>query len=328
MQIIPGLSPQREAAARKSYMDFQNRPRPTSGNNQGGQPTGSSTGSPSPLISRGYRPQGGQPQQPPAPPASQPRGGYEAYAPQGAPVIGNAPNGRPVTGAYGRAQPSGSPHTRNNLPGLPTAVTYDTRPAPQGSTNWWDRPENALAILTTQPQSAAQPIQPPSQGTQYRPTNTQFTDAWNEAMGGFEGTPGMTVTPAYTFGGEGEGNMAYAPPESRPNPFNTSIRGFDGQQMQPDKFFNQRDNLIQRLNEESGRRAAQAGVYYDNEIPQFYQPNRDFIPAPHQPAPQKPTPYRRPVYPSAAQEPPKDGEWQHKAGYGDGGMVRLPKRRK
>jgi hypothetical protein len=147
-------------------------------------------------------------------------------------------------------------------------------------------------------------------------------------MGGFEGTPGMTVTPAYTFGGEGEGNMAYAPPESRPNPFDTSIRGFDGQQMQPDKFFNQRDDLIQRLNEESGRRAIQSGVYYDNEIPQFYQPRRDFIPAPQQPAPQKPTPYRRPVYPSAAQEPPKDGEWQHKAGYGDGGMVRLPKRRK
>jgi hypothetical protein len=94
-------------------------------------------------------------------------------------------------------------------------------------------------------------------------------------MGGFEGTPGMTVTPAYTFGGEGQGNMAYAPQENRPSPFDTWIRGFDGQQMQPDRFFNQRDDLIQRLNEESGRRAIQSGVYYDGEIPNFYQPSRD-----------------------------------------------------
>lgn len=174
-----------------------------------------------------------------------------------APVIGNAPNGRPVTGAYSR-QPG------NQTTAAPDMAAYSP--------------------------GRAQP-RPPSQGTPYgipsadggnpyfmRPTppaNTHFTTGWNAAMAPYANTPGMSFTPATTYGGEGAGNMAYADPQSRPSPFDTWVRGFGGEQMQPNQFYAQRDALIQRLNSESGQRASQAGVYYDNEVPDFYQPRRD-----------------------------------------------------
>jgi hypothetical protein len=174
-----------------------------------------------------------------------------------APVIGNAPNGRPVTGAYSR-QPG------NQTTAAPDMAAYSPGRA--------------------QPQQASQgtPYGIPSAdgGNPYfmRPTppaNTHFTTGWNAAMAPYANTPGMSFTPATTYGGEGAGNMAYADPQSRPSPFDTWVRGFGGEQMQPNQFYAQRDALIQRLNSESGQRASQAGVYYDNEVPDFYQPRRD-----------------------------------------------------
>lgn len=196
-----------------------------------------------------------------------------------APVIGNAPNGRPVTGAYSR-QPA------NQTTAAPDMSAY--RPAAFAP---------VLQPVGFPPLKGPGEAQPKttSQGTPYGipaadggnpyfirqmpaaspPVNTQFTTGWNDAMAPYANTPRMSFTPATTYGGEGAGNMAYADPRSRPSPFDTSIRGFGGEQMQPDRFYAQRDALIQRLNSESGQRASQAGVYYGNEVPNFYRPQRD-----------------------------------------------------
>lgn len=105
------------------------------------------------------------------------------------------------------------------------------------------------------------------------PSNQGFTQGWNDSMAQYANTPGMRFTPAQSFGGEGDGNLAYA--QNRPQPFQASVTGF-GAQMAPQDFTAQRDAFIQRLNDERSKQAAQSGVYYPNEIPQFYQPNRDF----------------------------------------------------
>lgn len=122
----------------------------------------------------------------------------------------------------------------------------------------------------TLPQAAQMAAYKPSSPA----SNTKFTSGWNEAMKAYDGTPGMKVTPAYTFGGQGIGNLAYA--SQRPEAFSSQMSGFGGQPVQPSQYMAQRDAFIQRLNEERGRQAAQSGVYYPNEIPKFYQPSRDF----------------------------------------------------
>lgn len=128
----------------------------------------------------------------------------------------------------------------------------------------------------------AQPSQS-SQGTPYSPTqqksevpaNRTFADAWNRSMEQYKGTPGMRITPAVSYGGEGQGNLAYA--SNRPAPFRTSVTApWASVPSDPAAFANQRNAFIQRLNEERGRQSAQAGVYYGNEAPQFYRPSRDF----------------------------------------------------
>lgn len=171
-----------------------------------------------------------------------------------APVIGNAPNGRPVAGAYSK-QPG------NQATAAPDMSAYS--------------PGRARPQQPSQGTSYGQPRQPVTPPAPQPPANTLFTTGWNDAMAPYANTPGMSFTPAATYGGEGAGNMAYADPLSRPSPFDTWVRGFGGEQMQPNQFYAQRDALIQRLNSESGARASQAGVYYDNEVPDFYQPQRD-----------------------------------------------------
>lgn len=163
-------------------------------------------------------------------------GGPARQSQQRPPVVGNTPSGSPAYGAYQRV-----------------------------------------------PQAApAQPVQPALLGTPYNPSgfpsgvNTAFTDGWNQIMGGFQPDARTSFTPAYSYGGEGGGNLASAPPQFRPPPFEASASVQGGAPMPLDQFASQQSALIQRLNEERGRQAAQSGVYAAAEIPQFYQPSRDF----------------------------------------------------
>ncbi len=79
-----------------------------------------------------------------------------------------------------------------------------------------------------------------------RPSNTAFADAWNNApMMGMEPT---YRTPAYSFGGEGPGNLAYMPDGYRPPPFQAAFQNFDGS-VTDTPLFGQRDALIQNIND-------------------------------------------------------------------------------
>jgi hypothetical protein len=79
-----------------------------------------------------------------------------------------------------------------------------------------------------------------------RPSNTAFADAWNNApMMGMEPT---SRTPAYSFGGEGPGNLAYMPDGFRPPPFQAAFRNFDGS-VTDTPLFGQRDAFIQNIND-------------------------------------------------------------------------------
>lgn len=49
--------------------------------------------------------------------------------------------------------------------------------------------------------------------------------------------------------GGGAGNLAYSPPDRRPQPFSTSVRGPDGNQYDPSQFFPMRDAFIQNIND-------------------------------------------------------------------------------
>lgn len=113
-----------------------------------------------------------------------------------------------------------------------------------------------------------------TQGTpEPMPSNQVFPRAWNDAMAQYADAPRTRITQAQTFGGEGEGNLAYA--QDRPPAFQTRVTGF-GAQMAPADFTAQRDAFIQRLNDERGRLSSQAGVYGNNGRPNFYRPSRDF----------------------------------------------------
>lgn len=116
-------------------------------------------------------------------------------------------------------------------------------------------------------------VSPPASQRPATPSNQDFTRGWNEAMAPYANIPGVRITPAVSYGGEGLGNLAYA--QSRPEAFQQSMRGF-GSQMAPNDFVAQRDAFIQRLNEERGKLSAQAGVYGNNDKPNFYRPSRDF----------------------------------------------------
>jgi hypothetical protein len=79
-----------------------------------------------------------------------------------------------------------------------------------------------------------------------RPSNTAFVDAWNNApMMGMEPT---SRTPAYSFGGEGPGNLAYMPEGFRPPPFQAAFQNFDGS-VTDTPLFGQRDAFIQNIND-------------------------------------------------------------------------------
>ena len=168
------------------------------------------------------------------------------------PIVGNAPNGRPVTGAYGRAQPQTVFWDWRNGPfgGMQGMVGRASAANPQlpngGYPNY--APQAGTMPPTAQPRvptsplarplvvdyeyrppapSPAQPIQPPSQGTPYAP------------MQPF----------AFTFGGEGEGNLANMPEDQRPPGFTASYTDpFGNQASQPQ--FAQRDALIEMLNQQ------------------------------------------------------------------------------
>jgi hypothetical protein len=85
----------------------------------------------------------------------------------------------------------------------------------------------------------AQPMQPQSQGTRYGQQGGPYAAY---------GPQQISQQPAFTPGG-GPGNLAYAPPGQRPQPFTTSIRGPDGNQYDPGQFFPMRDAFIQNIND-------------------------------------------------------------------------------
>lgn len=98
-------------------------------------------------------------------------------------------------------------------------------------------------------------------------TNT-YAQAWNEKMKSMPKQQGMTFTPAYSTGGQGLGNLAYAAPDARPAGFSTRVRGFDGRSYEPGAYINQRDAFIQTLNDSRRRMSSQNT--------QQMQPNRDY----------------------------------------------------
>lgn len=168
----------------------------------------------------------------------------------GPPVIGNAPNGRPVTGAVTTApQPAKAPDMSAYSPG---------RAQPQ-------QPSQG----TPYGQPAAPPPSQPSPAMPQPAPQPSFD--WRSY---FNQTP--MVRESY------EERFTPAPPPPAPEPpkftseFTQSMTGFGGQQSDPSQFYAQRDAFIQRLNDERGRQAAQAGVYGPGETPRFYQPSRDF----------------------------------------------------
>lgn len=64
---------------------------------------------------------------------------------------------------------------------------------------------------------------------------------------GFSGGQPTTTAPSVQKGA-GAGNLAYASPENRPQPFTQSIN-FMGQQMDPSQYYGQRDAFIQNINQ-------------------------------------------------------------------------------
>lgn len=99
-------------------------------------------------------------------------------------------------------------------------------------------------------------------------TNTAFARGWNQQMQSMPQQRGMKVTQAYSLGGEGAGNLAYAAPDKRPEGFRTTIRGFDGKSYAPGQYIAQRDAFIQRINE--ARRPL------SSQNSQQMRPNRDY----------------------------------------------------
>ena len=106
--------------------------------------------------------------------------------------------------------------------------------------------------------------------------NTAFTAAFNSiapqtdqsrqfrSIDTFYGIPNNVTqryrtTAAQSFGGEGQGNLAYMPKDRRPAPFSASYRDFDGS-VRDTPVTDTRDALIQRINETAQPYYANSGV--------------------------------------------------------------------
>jgi hypothetical protein len=309
MQIQPGWTPARRNEASKAYGDFQKRIMTLPGR---------------------FNPSKTSPT-------------------NNAPVIGNAPNGRPVTGAYSRqpgnqttaapdmsAYSPGRAQPQQPSQGTPYGQPATLAPVLQPPGKPLKGPGTAQPKTTSQGSPYGQPAAPPAP-----PPSPQASQ--NQSSGMRLGAPGMPREPSYSYPNDDrpvadmfheqmlagamppmlyrqpaapppsqpspampqpapqpsfdwrsyfnqtpmvresyEERFAPAPPPPAPEPpkftseFTQSMTGFGGQQSDPSQFYAQRDAFIQRLNDERGRQAAQAGVYGPGETPRFYQPSRDF----------------------------------------------------
>jgi hypothetical protein len=98
----------------------------------------------------------------------------------------------------------------------------------------------------------AQPMQPQSQGSPYGAPPKGAGNAW----GG--GTQVRQTAPTFTPGG-GPGNMAYAPPDQRPPPFQQRTTDWTGRQIDPTQGFAQRGAFVQNINQSRAQHASQWG---------------------------------------------------------------------
>jgi hypothetical protein len=196
------------------------------------------------------------------------------------PIVGNAPNGRPVTGAYGKPQPLPSPAPENyhNAAGQRFGVVVDQNPfaTQQQLSASYEQLANSQGYYRRQ-QSPSAPQPTPAQPS--KDPRLQGVD-WGEYLrnGGYrapqapaqpmtrpspprpspaqpiqppsQGTPYAPMQPfSVTFGGEGEGNLANMPEDQRPPGFTASYTDpFGNQASQPQ--FAQRDALIEMLNQQ------------------------------------------------------------------------------
>lgn len=124
---------------------------------------------------------------------------------------------------------------------------------------------------------AASPVPPPSYGTPYgQPMTPGLMPKWAQEMpilrtgpapadprmqGFMDANPNMGVqeflaaNPGYNFrlaasrpSPQADGNLAYAAPDQRPQPFTQSMN-FMGQPVDPGQFYGQRDAFIQNINQ-------------------------------------------------------------------------------
>lgn len=165
-------------------------------------------------------------------------GRVSPYAPPGSPPRAGQQSNRPFQGTLPPV-----------VPQQPDMSAYT--PSRSAGRRWtgseWRTPQT----------SRAQPRQPPSQGTPYGSApqsppaagpggafdmNGRFSP--NTPIPSQSGWQQPSVIP-----GGGAGNLAYSPPDQRPQPFTTSVRGPDGNQYDPGQFFPMRDAFIQNVND-------------------------------------------------------------------------------
>ena len=167
-----------------------------------------------------------------------------------------------VTVGGGRASPYGQPSNRPFQGTLRPEVPQASQQAPDMSAYGPSRSAgmrwNGSQWTTPSARPGrAQPTQPQSQGMPYgQPSGAydmdgRFTPNVPIPMSGMpsgQQRPVFSQPPSVAPGG-GLGNLAYSPPESRPPPFTTSMRGPAGQQYDPSQFFPMRDAFIQNIND-------------------------------------------------------------------------------
>lgn len=117
-------------------------------------------------------------------------------------------------------------------------------------------------------------------------SNTAYTRAWNAyappvnttqqtaTTDPLRGIPRNTTstyrtTAARSFGGEGDGNLAYMPDDRRPAAFSAEYYDLDGQQADSPSV-NYRDALIDRINNAASQYYANSGVSEKNLGPQQF----------------------------------------------------------
>ena len=194
------------------------------------------------------------------------------------PEMSRPPMARPdsrnsAAASGGRSSPYGQPSNRPFQGTIPPVVPQQQSPdmsayGPSRSAGMrWNGSE-----WRTPQTSRAQPRQPPSQGTPYgqpaipepgirQPPRSQPAQPTFGVYG--PGTSpeymaqypdagigrGYQTQPPSVMPGGGAGNLAYSPPDQRPQPFTTSVRGPDGNQYDPSQFFPMRDAFIQNIND-------------------------------------------------------------------------------